>query len=49
LLDCQIENPHLLSLGAEPMSRREYCATLAAAQDIVNADWRPSARADWPA
>ncbi|CAA6820810.1 MAG: Leucyl/phenylalanyl-tRNA--protein transferase (EC [uncultured Thiotrichaceae bacterium] len=28
LIDCQIENPHLLSLGAHPMPRDEYLKTL---------------------
>lgn len=48
LLDCQIENPHLLSLGAQRMSRREFCDRLAAAPNVARADWRPSAPADWP-
>lgn len=49
LLDCQIENPHLLSLGAARMTRRDFCDTLAAARDVKRADWRASAPADWPA
>ncbi|WP_332672518.1 leucyl/phenylalanyl-tRNA--protein transferase [Aromatoleum sp.] len=29
VIDCQMTTPHLLSLGAEEMSRREFCAGLA--------------------
>ena len=31
LIDCQVESPHLLSLGARPIPRRKFCALLAAA------------------
>lgn len=49
LLDCQIENPHLLSLGAEAMARREYCARLATARTPTRADWRPCGPEDFSA
>jgi leucyl/phenylalanyl-tRNA--protein transferase len=28
LIDCQVETPHLASLGARPIPRREFCALL---------------------
>lgn len=40
LIDCQIENEHLNSLGAQNMAREDFIATLNAASDIT---------IDWPA
>ncbi len=40
LIDCQIENEHLNSLGAQTMTREDFIATLNAASDIT---------IDWPA
>jgi leucyl/phenylalanyl-tRNA--protein transferase len=31
LIDCQLPTPHLRSLGSKPVSRREFCALVAAA------------------
>ncbi|MEZ0154936.1 MAG: leucyl/phenylalanyl-tRNA--protein transferase [Candidatus Reddybacter sp.] len=38
LIDCQIENEHLNSLGAQTMTREDFIATLNAASDIT-IDW----------
>lgn len=44
-LDCQISNPHLLSLGATTESRQQFIARLSAASQLDRA-WPPQAEAD---
>lgn len=40
LIDCQIENPHLLSLGAEPLPRNKFIEILdSAVQAQDHSDW----------
>lgn len=39
LIDCQIENPHLLSLGAVNISRKDYLKILRSTPTPQNADW----------
>lgn len=51
LLDCQVENPHLVSLGAEPMARRAFCEILQATDNAigVTADaWTDAPEGDVP-
>lgn len=36
LIDCQVETPHLASLGARPISRREFCTRL---QETLRGNW----------
>lgn len=43
LIDCQLENSHLLSLGAVMVSRRDYLGCLAAVRDLPAPDWREAA------
>lgn len=38
-VDCQLENPHLLSLGAEMMTRSDYLDNLYALRDQTTPDW----------
>lgn len=40
LVDTQLDNPHLLSLGAERLPRRHYLITLAAVRDLPAPPWR---------
>lgn len=40
LVDCQLENPHLLSLGAEMLPRADFLARLAAARGRPAPAWR---------
>lgn len=39
LIDCQLENSHLASLGAGPVSRRDYLACLRSVRDQPSPDW----------
>lgn len=39
LIDCQIENPHLVSLGATNIARKDYLKILKASSAPVCADW----------
>ncbi|PWQ98462.1 leucyl/phenylalanyl-tRNA--protein transferase [Leucothrix pacifica] len=39
LIDCQIENPHLLSLGAVNIARKDYLKILRSTPKPQNADW----------
>lgn len=39
LIDCQIENPHLMSLGAENISRKEYLGILKTTRVFQHTDW----------
>jgi len=39
LIDCQIENPHLLSLGAVNIQRKDYLKILKSAPSAEAADW----------
>lgn len=52
LLDCQVENPHLVSLGAEPMPRQAFCEILNASDNGtgISADaWSGAYEGDDPA
>jgi leucyl/phenylalanyl-tRNA--protein transferase len=42
LIDCQMETPHLASMGARPIARAEFCQTLAGLIDLqaVPLPWR---------
>jgi leucyl/phenylalanyl-tRNA--protein transferase len=42
LIDCQVETPHLASLGARPLPRREFGRRLAAAlhQETLRGNWQ---------
>ena len=46
LLDCQVESPHLVSLGAEMIPRTEFARELAASCHAMTPfhDWPPQAR-----
>jgi leucyl/phenylalanyl-tRNA--protein transferase len=46
LLDCQVESPHLMTLGATLMPRRQFAATLeiACRQDSQFTDWPEASR-----
>lgn len=44
LVDCQVENPHLMSLGAELISRSSFLAALTAGRDQPSPVW-PSGHA----
>ena len=39
LIDCQIENPHLLSLGAVNIPRKDYLKILKSAPSAAHAEW----------
>ena len=39
LIDCQLENSHLVSLGAGLVSRHDYLSCLAGARDLPAPDW----------
>lgn len=39
LVDAQLENPHLLSLGADRLPRRHYLITLETVRDLPAPDW----------
>lgn len=39
LIDCQLENSHLTSLGAGPVSRHDYLQLLARVRDLPSPDW----------
>ena len=39
LIDCQIENPHLVSLGAVNISRKDYLKILKSAPSAATAEW----------
>ena len=39
LIDCQIENPHLVSLGAVNIPRKDYLKILKSAPSAESADW----------
>ncbi len=39
LVDCQLENSHLVSLGASLISRHDYLTCLAMARDLPAPDW----------
>ena len=41
MIDCQMETPHLASMGARPISRREFCTKLAVLIDL------PSPASPW--
>jgi leucyl/phenylalanyl-tRNA--protein transferase len=41
-IDCQVENPHLISLGAEPMPRIKYLTLL---EEVLE---NPTRRGKWP-
>ncbi len=40
LIDCQIENPHLMSMGAINISRKEYLGILKTTRFFEQADWQ---------
>lgn len=40
IVDCQLPNEHLMSLGAYTISRDEFLATLATYQQLATPDWR---------
>lgn len=48
LLDCQVSNPHLLSMGAEPVSRQTFQNSLEAADQPAQGpgSWTAAARFD---
>lgn len=39
LIDCQLPNPHLMSLGAKEMSRREFLGLLKRLRDQHSTPW----------
>lgn len=39
LIDCQIENPHLMSMGAENLSRKEYLTILKTSKEFKHPTW----------
>jgi leucyl/phenylalanyl-tRNA--protein transferase len=39
LIDCQIENPHLVSLGATNIARKDYLKILKTSKPPANSDW----------
>jgi leucyl/phenylalanyl-tRNA---protein transferase len=43
LIDAQVENPHLISLGAERMTRRQFCALV---ENLTSLEAPPG---DWTA
>lgn len=43
LVDCQLENPHLVSLGAEMMMRSDYVDLLHSVRDLPTPDWSQAA------
>jgi leucyl/phenylalanyl-tRNA--protein transferase len=40
LVDCQLENPHLMSLGASLIPRADFIRILEANRDLPTPDWR---------
>jgi leucyl/phenylalanyl-tRNA--protein transferase len=42
IIDCQVESPHLASLGARPLPRREFCDLLKASlrRETLRGNWR---------
>jgi len=40
LIDCQIENPHLMSMGAEKISRKEYVTILRTTKEFKHSFWK---------
>lgn len=49
LIDCQVDNPHLESLGALPMDRTRFCQQCARLCDLPGVDWTslPSTLPAW--
>lgn len=41
LIDCQLENPHLVSMGSETISREQYIHYLKRYGDLANATFNP--------
>ena len=39
LIDCQIENPHLMGMGAENISRKEYLGILKTTREFSHSSW----------
>ena len=48
LLDCQIENPHLISMGAELMPRDEFLELLLAGRDRIHKWPKTAEPVPWP-
>lgn len=46
LIDCQIENPHLMSMGAKNISRKEYLSILRTSREFHHSDWKYNEEAD---
>jgi len=46
LIDCQIENPHLMSLGAENISRKEYLSILKTTRAFKHNNWTFNSEVD---
>ncbi len=46
LIDCQIENPHLMSMGASNISRKDYLGTLKTTHYFSQPDWQYSPDCD---
>ena len=46
LIDCQIENSHLMSMGAENISRKEYLTILKTANNFNHEDWAFNVNSD---
>ncbi len=48
LLDCQVENPHLNTLGASPLSRATFCGILRTADNVPESAWYEDLEEDVP-
>ncbi|MEE9309488.1 MAG: leucyl/phenylalanyl-tRNA--protein transferase, partial [Cocleimonas sp.] len=46
LIDCQIENPHLMSMGAVNIARKEYLGILKTTRYFTQPDWEYDAGCD---
>ena len=46
LIDCQIENPHLMSMGSENISRKEYMTILRTSKAFSHSGWKYNSEID---
>lgn len=46
LIDCQIENPHLTTMGSENISRKEYLTHLRTSKAFSHLDWKYDSTVD---
>jgi len=46
LIDCQIENPHLMSMGSENILRKEYLTILRTSKEYSHFPWKYNAEVD---